>query len=102
MRNNGGMSEPALAPRNALVGVGIVWAAALVASIAIGLFVPEDWRLPWLLVGVGAAVLVSFALQLWYGQTKGFIFRVAMSAIGALLLFGIVSAGFGLAALIPA
>ncbi|WP_194421797.1 hypothetical protein [Microbacterium abyssi] len=96
------MSEPALAPRNALVGVGIVWAAALVASIAIGLFVPEDWRLPWLLVGVGTAVLVSFALQLWYGQTKGFIFRVAVSAIGALLLFGVVSAGFGLAALIPA
>ena len=102
MRNNGGMSEPALVPRNALGGVAIVWGAALVAAVAIGLFVPEEWRVQWLLVGFGGAVLLSFGLQLWYGQTKGFIFRVAMSAIGALVLLGIVSAAFGLAALIPA
>lgn len=96
------MSEPALAPRNALGGVIIVWAAALVAALAIGIFVPEEWRVQWLLVGFGAAVLLSFAMQLGYGQTKGFTFRVAASAIGALLLLGVVSAAFGLAALIPA
>lgn len=96
------MSEPALAPRNALGGVIIVWAAALVAALAIGIFVPEEWRVQWLLVGFGAAVLLSFALQLGYGQTKGFTFRVAASAIGALLLLGVISAAFGLAALIPA
>lgn len=95
------MSEPALAPRNALVGVVVVWAAALLAAIAIGVFVPEEWRVPWLLVGFGGAVLLSFALQLWYAQMKGFIFRVAASAIGALVLLGVVSAAFGLAALIP-
>ncbi|MGO1506568.1 MAG: hypothetical protein ACTHZW_07625 [Microbacteriaceae bacterium] len=96
------MSEPALAPRNALGGVIIVWAAALVAALAIGIFVPEEWRVQWLLVGFGAAVLLSFAMQLGYGQTKGFTFRVAASAIGALLLLGVISAAFGLAALIPA
>ncbi len=102
MRNNGGMSEPALAPRNALGGVVVVWAAALIAAIAIGIFVPQEWRVPWLLVGFGGAVLLSFAVQLWYGQVKGFIFRVAVSTIGALVLLGVVSAAFGLAALIPA
>lgn len=102
MRHNGGMSEPALAPRNALVGVVIVWAVALVAAVVIGIAVPEEWRMHWLLIGFGGAVLLSFALQLWYGQTKGFIFRVAASTIGAMLLLGLVSAGFGLAALIPA
>ncbi|MGO2682703.1 hypothetical protein [Microbacterium sp.] len=96
------MSEPALAPRNALGGVVIVWVAALIAALAIGIFVPEEWRVQWLLVGFGAAVLLSFALQLGYAQTKGFTFRVAASAIGALLLLGVVSAAFGLAALIPA
>jgi hypothetical protein len=54
-----------------------------------------------MLVGFGAVVLLSFAVQLWYGRTQGFIFRVASSVTGALLLMGIISVGFGLAALIP-
>jgi hypothetical protein len=95
------MSEPALAPRNALGGVIIVWSVALVGAVVIGLVVPEEWRVPWLLIGFGGAALLSFALQLWYGQTTGFIFRVAASALGALVLLAVVSAGFGLAALIP-
>jgi len=96
------MPEPALAPRNALGGVIIVWAAALVGAIAIGIFVPQEWRVPWLLVGFGGSVLLSFAVQLWYGQTKGFIFRVAVSTIGALVLLGVVSAALALAVLVPA
>jgi hypothetical protein len=101
MRNNGVMTEPALAPRNAFVGVIVVWAAAFVATVAIGIFVPEEWRVPWMLVGFGGVVLLSFAVQLWYGRTQGFIFRVASSVIGALMLMGLISVGFGLAALIP-
>ena len=100
MGDNGLMSEPALAPRNAFVGVLIVWAAAFVASIAVGIFVPEEWRVPWLLVAFGAVVLLSFAVQLWYGRTQGFILRVGGSALGALLLMGVISVGFALAALV--
>lgn len=95
------MTKPALAPRNAFVGVIVVWAAAFVATVAIGIFVPEEWRVPWMLVGFGGVVLLSFAVQLWYGRTQGFIFRVASSVIGALMLMGLISVGFGLAALIP-
>jgi hypothetical protein len=80
----------------------IVWSAALLAAVAIGIFVAEEWRVQWLLVAFGAIVLLSFAVQLWYGRTQGFIFRVAASATGALLLLGVVSAGFALAALVPA
>ncbi len=102
MGHNGVMSEPALAPRNAFVGVIVVWVVAFLATIAVGLFVSQDWRVQWLLVAFGAVVLLSFAVQLWYGRTQGFIFRVAGSVIGALLLMGVISVGFGLAALIPA
>lgn len=101
MRNNGVMTDPALAPRNAFVGVIGVWATAFVATVAIGIFVPEEWRVSWLLVGFGGAILLSFAVQLGYGRTQGFIFRVASSVTGALLLMGVVSIGFGIAALIP-
>ena len=95
------MSEPALAPRNPLIGVVAVWGAALLAAIAIGVFVPEIWRMQWLIVGFGGAVLLSFVVQLAHGQTSGFIFRTAASVTGSLLLLGIVSAAFGLVALIP-
>ncbi|ALX67434.1 hypothetical protein [Microbacterium sp. XT11] len=95
------MSQPALAPRNAFVGVFVVWGVAFLASIAVGVFAPEEWRVSWLLVVFGAVVLLSFAVQLWYGVTQGFIFRVACSVTGALLLTGLISVGFGLAALVP-
>ena len=101
MRNNGVMSEPALAPRNAFVGVIVVWATAFVATVAVGIFVAEEWRVPWMLVAFGVVVLLSFAVQLWYGRTEGFIFRVASSIVGSLLLMGLISVGFGIAALLP-
>ena len=96
------MSEPALAPRNPLSGVFVVWGTALVAAIVIGIFVPEEWRVQWLLVGFGGAILLSFAVQLWYGHTQGFILRVAASVTGSLLLLSMVSAAFALGALAPA
>ncbi|KDA05921.1 hypothetical protein DC31_11605 [Microbacterium sp. CH12i] len=96
------MSQPALAPRNPFGGVVVVWGVAFVAAIAIGIFVPEEWRVQWLLIGFGGSILLTFASQLWYGQSAGFIFRTAASVLGALLLLGVVSAGFGLAALVPA
>lgn len=94
------MSEPALAPRNAFVGVIAVWIAAFLASVAVGVFVSEEWRVSWMLVAFGGVVLASFAVQLRYGRTDGFIFRVASSVTGSLLLMGMISVGFGLAALI--
>jgi len=101
MGDNGVMSQPALAPRNAFVGVFVVWGIAFLGSVAVGVFVPEELRVPWLLIVFGALVLLSFAVQLWYGLTDGFIFRVACSVTGALLLTGLISVGFGVAALIP-
>lgn len=102
MRHNGVMSEPALAPRNALIGVIGVWGAAFLAAVVVGIFVAEEWRISWMLVAFGGVVLLSFAVQLWYGRTQGFIVRVAGSVIGGLILMGLISVGFGLAALIPA
>lgn len=102
MRKNGVMTEPALAPRSAFAGVFVVWAVAFVSTVAVGIFVPEEWRVPWLIVAFGGVVLLSFAVQLRHGHTNGFIFRVAGSVTGSLLLMGLISIGFGIAALIPA
>lgn len=96
------MSEPELAPRGTFGGVVAVWVVSAVAALVLGFAVPGDQRMLWLTVALGGAILLSFVVQLWIGRTTGFIDRVAASAAGSLLAMGLVSAGFGLAALIPA
>jgi hypothetical protein len=96
------MSEPALAPRNAFHGVVAVWIASLVVAVTLGIVLPEDARVGWLLIAFGGITLVSFAVQLAYGRAQGFIVRMAGSVVGALVIMGLVSAGFGLAALASA
>lgn len=96
------MSEPALAPRNAFHGVVAVWIVSLVVAVALGILLPAQDRVMWLLIAFGGIVLLTFAVQLLYGRVRGFIVRVAGSALGALILMGLVSAGFGISALVSA
>lgn len=99
---DGPMSEPALAPRNAFHGVIAVWVASVVVAVTLGILLPEPDRVVWLLIAFGAIVLLSFAVQLAYGRAQGFTVRVASSVVGSLVVMGVVSAVFGLAALVTA
>ena len=101
MRENGAMATPELVPRRTIGGVIAVWVIAGLIGIAIGIFVPADWRAAWLTVGAGASLVLSFTVQLAYGRSQGFTERVAASILGALLVMGVISLGFGLAAIIP-
>lgn len=101
LRHNGGMSVPELAPRRTVWGVLAVWIVAALAGIAIGVFVPEDWRAAWLAVALGGTVVLSFGVQLWYGRSQEFIVRVAASVLGSMIVMAVISAGFGLAAIVP-
>lgn len=53
----------------------------------------------WYMIGFGLCVLLSFATQLIRGETRGFILRVAAGSLGALLVMGVFSVGFGVASL---
>ena len=92
---------PELAPRRTVGGVLAVWVIAALIGVSIGLFVPGEWRAAWLAVGLGACLIVSFGIQLSYGRSQGFIERLAASVLGALLVMGVISLGFGLAAIVP-
>jgi hypothetical protein len=94
------MSTPDLAPRRTFAGVVAVWVLAAVAGAAIGLFAPEQWRAQWVAVALGGCVIVAFAVQLWYGRSQAFIQRMALSSVGALLVLGVITLGFALAALV--
>lgn len=95
------VAVPELAPRRTLGGIIAVWVAAAVIAVIVGVFAGDDWRAQWLAVGLGGCLVLSFAIQLWGGRSQGFTERVAASTIGALLVMGIISLGFGLAAIVP-
>jgi len=95
------MAVPELAPRRTTGAVVGVWIASAVIAVVVGLFVPPDWRAAWLVVGLGAGIWLSFALQLANGRSHGFILRVAAGSLGALVVMGVISLGFGLASVVP-
>lgn len=79
-----------------------VWVAAALIGVAIGIFTPMGQRAEWILLGLAGCLVLSFGVQLWVGQPRRFIARVAASMLGSLAVLGVISAGFGLAALVPA
>jgi hypothetical protein len=101
VREDGRVAVPELAPRRTLGGVIAVWVIAALAGIAIGIFATPDWRGAWLGVALGGCLIAAFAIQLWSGRSQGFTERVAASMLGAALVTGLISLGFGLAAIVP-
>ncbi len=95
------MSQPALAPRGTLTSMISVWVIAVLATIAVGLFVPTEARGLGLILAFGGVVVLAFAVQLfWVGRVQGFIVRTAGTVTGALVLMGVVSAGLVLSAFV--
>jgi len=95
------VAVPELAPRRTVGGIVAVWIIAAVIGITVGVFVGDDARAAWLSVGLGGCLVLAFAIQLWSGRSQGFTGRVAASALGAMLVMGIISLGFGLAGIVP-
>lgn len=95
------MAAPSLAPRRTTAGIVGVWVVTALVGVAIGLFVPAEWRAAWLVVGLGGCLILSFAVQLAYGRSQGFIERSAIGILGCLVVMGVISLGFGLASLVP-
>lgn len=82
-------------------GIVAVWILAAVAAVVIGVLATPDWRAAWLGVALGGCLIVAFAVQLWSGRSHGFTERVAASIFGAVVVMGVISLGFGLAAIVP-
>lgn len=99
LRENGQVVAPELVPRRTIGGIIAVWIVAALVGIAIAVFVPLGWRAQWLAVGLAGCLIVSFVVQLAYGRSQGFTQRVGASVLGAFVVLGILSLGFGLASL---
>ena len=66
-----------------------VWAATVIAAVIVGVVSPQDQYFVWLPVALGAAVIVTFAVQLSTLTKDGFVDRVMASVGGAVLILGI-------------
>lgn len=100
MRDNEGMSAPELVPRRPLGGIVAVWIISALAGGAIGVFAPVDWRATSMVLVLGACLILSFVVQLWYGRPERFVHRMAVSVLGSLLVLGVISVVMGLVALL--
>lgn len=81
-----------------MAGIAAVWGVGAVIAVVIGIFLPIDERGAWLGIGLGVCVSLAFVVQLVRGQAEGFLRRVALSVLGALVVMGVIGLGFAVAA----
>jgi hypothetical protein len=93
------MTSPEFPIRTRFGGIIAVWVIAVVVALAIGVFAEPEWRGAWLPVGLGVCFLSAFTIQLASGRSQGFIMRVSLSVLGAMVVMGLLGAGFALAEL---
>lgn len=80
-------------PPGLLVSIVLVWVAAAVGVLVVGWLVPVDEFTEWLAIIFAATVVLTFAIQLALQRPKGFLHRVTMSTLGALI---VLAAGTGI------
>lgn len=68
----------------------VAWSVALVLGVLISVLVPGDDRFGWLVLAIGVATLVTFALQLGTAERVGFITRVAFSVAGSVVIIALI------------
>ena len=65
-----------------------VWVLALVGVILVAVLAPGGY-LDWLPVGPGAAVVVTFVIQLALPRKTGFVARATLSVCGVVVLLAL-------------
>lgn len=71
------------------MGVGIVWALALVGSVLSLVVAPAGSAQLWLALTFGGCVLATFAVQLAVARASGYLLRTMTSMVGAMVIVGI-------------
>ncbi len=73
-----------------------VWVLTLAAAIIVAAVTPADERLTWLGISLGAAIIVTFAIQLATGRIEGYVGRAMASIGGAIVILAIATGVFAL------
>jgi len=74
----------------------VVWLLAVVCAVLTGLFSVPNEELAWTSLSLAGCTIVTLALQLATGRKEGYVNRVTMSVVGAVVVLGAATGIFGL------
>ena len=78
------------------VSIGIVWLAAVVGVFGVAILADPSRHLVWVSILMLTLICLTCLLQLRLQESDGFIMRMSMSLVGALIILGVASLGFAL------
>lgn len=65
----------------------MVWLFAVVGAVLIGLLAGHETYIDWMVMAMGASVIVTLCIQLGIRRPEGFLARVTASMIGSVVVF---------------
>lgn len=67
----------------------MVWLAAAVGALLIGLLAIDDSYIEWIAMDLGACVIVTLCIQLAIRRPQGFLARVTASMVGVVVVLAV-------------
>jgi hypothetical protein len=83
------MTTEDLSPATRWSSIVVVWAAAALGSVAIGIFSPPSEYAAWLGLTLAGCTIGALCIQLATQEKRGFVDRLAASIVGASLVLAI-------------
>lgn len=71
------------------MSVGAVWVAALVGVIGVGVFTSPERHITWVSIVLLVLICLTCVLQLALQRADGFVRRMSVSLVGALVILAI-------------
>lgn len=75
-----------------------IWGFAVVAAVAVGVFVPAGDAIRWMPIAMAVTVLLTFVVQIVFVQQHGLVDRVMLSIGGAILILAAATGVLGIVA----
>ncbi|WP_281535804.1 hypothetical protein [Cryobacterium breve] len=80
--------------------VGLVWAFAVVCSVLTGALAAPGRSLVWIGLSLAGCTIGTLSIQLATGQKEGYVHRVTLSLVGAVIVLAAATGIFALAGLL--
>lgn len=71
------------------MSVGVVWIAALVGVVGVGVFTAPERHIAWVSIVLLVLICLTCVLQLALQRADGFVRRMSVSLVGALVILAI-------------
>jgi lysylphosphatidylglycerol synthetase-like protein (DUF2156 family) len=77
-------------------GIVVVWVLAVIIVVLIAVFSIPEQQIVWTSLGLAGCTIVTLAIQIAQGEKDGYVSRVIASLSGAVVVYAIATAVFGI------